>query len=126
MPSPEFVNKIQEALAPNERYQDFAQLFDMLVSLRRPLHQNQEENETVVGWLECLFTPDKPANYVQAMQQFRVRYAGVANDPALQAEFANCINPAAIYVSRPQDLVWQPSLYFSLSNRLHGNLEGWF
>jgi hypothetical protein len=113
-------------LAENERYEDFAYLFDTLVWLRRPYHEDLERNETVVGWIWCLFAPQKPDHYVRAMQQFRVRFGGVNTDAELQAEFSNCVRNAAITVRRPEDLVWRPSLYYILPKRLHEDLDSWF
>src|SRR3712207_8336407 len=38
----------------------------------------------------------KPRNYVDAMQQFRLLFQGVAESPLLQATFANSVLPAAL------------------------------
>jgi hypothetical protein len=126
MPSERSANKMHASLAENEDYVDFAYLFDVLVWLRRPYHEGLEASEDVVGRLLCLLAPKKPANYVSAMQRFRVRFGGVSTSAELQAEFANCVRNAAIIVPRPEDVVWRPSLYFSPSDRLHEGLEGWY
>lgn len=71
--------------------------------------------EAVIGGLECVFNPDKPKKYVLAMQHFRLRFAGVFQKLDLRAEFLNSVKNAAIMVRRREDLVFCPSLYFSLS-----------
>jgi len=126
MPAPHIASQIRESLADGERFDDFAYLFDTLMLFRRPYHENQKISENVGGRLLCLFVPDKPTNYVKAMQEFRLRLGGVSTKSDLQAEFANCVRHAALIVSRPEDVVWQPSVYFFLSRRLHEGLGNWF
>lgn len=125
MPSEHFANRIRESLALGELYEDFAYLFDELVSIRRPYHENAEASKDMVGWLTCLFAPYKPAPYLAAMQRFRMGFQGVSTSHERQAEFSNCVRNAAIMVRQPDDIVWRPSLYFSLPERLTG-LEEWF
>lgn len=141
MPSELSASRIRDFLAEGENYDDFAFLFDALLKmrrpyderlnaprmwLRRPYYVNLEMSESIVGWLLCLFVPDKPANYLKAMQQFRIRFKGVSSNAELQAEFYNCVRNAALVVRRKEDVVWRPSLYFSLSMNVHEGLEGWF
>jgi hypothetical protein len=126
MPSQLFASKITDSLAEGENYDDFAHLFDALLLLRRPHQDSLGASETIVGWLLCLFVPDKPPEYVRAMHQFRMRFRGVSTNAELQAEFYNCVRNAAIVVRRPEDVVWRPSLYFSLARKLHEGLKDWF
>jgi len=60
MPSQLFASKITDSLAEGENYDDFAHLFDALLLLRRPHQESLGASETIVGWLLCLFVPDKP------------------------------------------------------------------
>jgi hypothetical protein len=64
MPSNRFVSEIERSLAPRERFADFAYLFDALMSLRRPYHQDTPQSETITGKLLCVIFPDKPAKYI--------------------------------------------------------------
>jgi hypothetical protein len=126
MLSATIANNIVASLAENERYEDFAYLFEALLWLRRPFHENLELSEAVVGRIVCLLAPDKPRNYVRAMQQFRVQFRGVSTDAELQGEFSNCTRNAAIIVRQPKEVVFRPSLYFSPSERLLKSVESWF
>jgi hypothetical protein len=127
MPSERFASRISDSLAQGEDFADFAYLFDALLRLRRPYHEKLEASEGIVGWLLCLFVPDKPPQYVRAMQQFRLRFHGVSTNAELQAEFYNCVRNAAVMLNRQEEVVWRPSLYFSLSRKLHEGLkEEWY
>jgi hypothetical protein len=112
MPSERFAGRIRESLAGGERFDDFAYMFDTLVALRRPFHDDLTVSEEVVGRILCVFVPDKPARYLRAMQEFRLRFAGVSSDPQLGANFSNCIRPAALAVRSANEIVWTPSVYF--------------
>ena len=115
MPSERFAGRIEKSLAEGERFDDFAYMFDTLVLLRRPYHENLELSEEVVGWILCLILPDpaaKPAKYIRAMQEFRLHFAHVATEPQLRAEFSNCIKNAALTARDPKEIVWTPWLYF--------------
>jgi hypothetical protein len=125
MPSNRIAGEIERSLAPGENFADFAYLFDTLMLLRQPYHQDLNLSEKVAGRLLCVLFPDKPAKYVGAMREFRLRFADVSNNRELQAEFPNRVRPAAILISRPEDMVWRPSLYFSRSLRFR-NLREWF
>ena len=122
MPSREYVRKISESLARGERLDDFVCLFDLLVLLRRPYHQDSRLSEEVVAWLLCVFVPDKPQNYVDAMQSFRLRFMHVSTEPQLQAEFSSCVRNAALTVRNPREIVWTPSVYF----RAQPDQNKWF
>ena len=127
MPSNRFVSEIERSLAPRERFADFAYLFDALLSLRRPYHQDTPQSETITGKLLCVIFPDKPAKYIATMREFRLRFTDVATDPELQAEFSNCVKHAAIILSRPEAMVWLPHLYFSINSpRLRDLRDLWF
>jgi hypothetical protein len=126
MPSNRFASEIERSLAPNERYADFAYLFDALLMLRRPYQQNTPQSETITGKLLCVVFPDKPEKYIAAMRQFRLRFMGVASDPELQAEFSNSVKHAALTVSRPEAIVWRPDLYFSIRLQRLRDLTEWF
>ena len=125
MPSEKFAGRIKESLAPGERYEDFAHMFDTLVQLRRPFHEDPERSEEVVGGMLCIVTPDKPKGYLRAMQEFRLRYAQVSSDPHLQASFSNGIRQAALTVGDRRQIVWTPSAYFVNPWRDEMR-EGWF
>jgi len=125
MPSNRIAGEIERSLAPGERFSDFAYLFDTLMVLRQPYHQDLTLSEKVAGRLLCVLFPDKPAKYVGAMREFRLRFADVSNNPELQAEFPNRVRPAAVLISKPEDIVWRPSLYFSRSLRFR-NLREWY
>jgi hypothetical protein len=112
MPSDSFAARIQQSLAPGEQYADFAYLFDTLTQLRRPFQREQNFSEEVTGWLLCVFVPAKPEKYRRAMQEFRLRFYKVANEPLLQADFSNRVRNAALTVSNPTSVVWTPSVYF--------------
>jgi hypothetical protein len=45
MPSERIANDIQRSLAEGERFADFAYLFDALILLRRPFHQDLTVSE---------------------------------------------------------------------------------
>jgi hypothetical protein len=129
VPSERTAAQIRDSLAPGERFSDFAYLFDALLFLRAPYNQDLSLSERIVGRVLCLIFPDKPGKYIKAMQQFRLGFAGVATDPELQAEFSNSIRRAAITLTDPQDVVWRPSVYFGLSQRLRDSkdlLQWWF
>jgi hypothetical protein len=129
VPSERTAAQIRDSLAPGERFSDFAYLFDALLFLRAPYNQDLSLSERIVGRVLCLIFPDKPRKYIKAMQQFRLGFAGVATDPELQAEFSNSIRRAAITLTDPQDVVWRPSVYFGLSQRLRDSkdlLQWWF
>ncbi|HXG24370.1 MAG TPA: hypothetical protein VNJ09_07445, partial [Chthonomonadales bacterium] len=106
MPSERIAEQLRGSLAEGENYEDFAYLFDALMLLRRPYHQDSETSENVAGKILCILFPDKPARYVTVIQQFRLGFAGVPNNARLQAEFWNCVRNAAIAVGRPEDIVW--------------------
>jgi len=126
MPSDRIAGQIKESLASGEKFDDFAYLFDTLMLLRRPYQQDEKTSETVGGRILCLFVPDKPKKYVNAMQEFRLRFAGVSTNSELQAEFANSVRHAALIVGRPDDVVFRPSAYFFLPRRLYESLGNWF
>lgn len=126
MPSRRFASSIRESLARGENYDDFAYLLDTVIRLRKPYHEDVDASEDIVGWLVCLFVADKPERYVRAMQQFRIRFMGVSTNAELQSEFYDCVRNAAIFVRRKEDVVWRPSLYFTLSRTVHEGLEGWY
>ncbi len=111
MPSERFAGRIRESLAGGERFNDFAYMFDTLVALR-PFHDDLRLFEEVVGRILCVFVPDKPARYLRAMQEFRLRFGEVSNEPRLQAKFSNCVRHAALAVRTPNEIVWTPSVYF--------------
>jgi hypothetical protein len=125
MPSHRIAGEIERSLAQGESFADFAYLFDMLMFLRQPYHQDLSLSEKVAGRLLCVLFPDKPARYVGVMREFRLRFANVSNDHELQSEFPNRVKPAAILLARPEDIVWRPSLYFSRSLRFR-NLSDWY
>jgi len=125
MPSNRIAGDIERSLTPGESYADFAYLFDTLMSLRLPYHQDLNVSEKVAGRLLCVLFPDKPAKYVAVMRGFRLLFANVSNDPELQSEFPNRIKPAAILLARPEDIIWRPSLYFSRSLKFR-NVPGWY
>ena len=126
MPSERIASQIKEYFAFGEKFEDFAYLFDTLMLLRRPYQEDQKTSETVGGRILCLFVPDKPQNYVKAMQEFRLRFAGVSTNSESQAEFANSVRHAALIVGRPEDVVFRPSAYFFLPRRLYESLGNWF
>lgn len=125
MPSKHIANDIQRSLAEGERFADFAYLFDALMLLRGPYNQDNTLSEKVTAKLLCVIWPGKPQRYIRAMQAFRLRFADVSEDPELQAAFSNCVRHAAITLSRPENVVWRPNLYFSRTPRL-GHLQGWY
>lgn len=112
MPSERIAIEIRRSLAAGERFEDFAFMFDALLRLRAPYHQDLRQSEGIVELIVCVLLPAKTQNYIQAMQAFRLAFAGVAARPELQAEFSNSVRLAAITVSRPQDVFLRPSLYF--------------
>ena len=129
MPSENSAARISESLARGERFEDFAYLFDTLVRLRRPYNDDLKLSEEVSGWIMCFLLPDpagKPLRYVQAMQEFRLRFAHISTDPRLRAEFSNCVRNAALTLREPEDIIWTPSLYFSNPWRVSGDLQDWF
>jgi len=126
MPSQEFVGRIRESLADNERFEDFAYMFDALVDLRRPFTPNQRVSEEIVARILCVFLPDKPEKYMRAMRQFRLRFQGVSRAPDLQALFVNCVKNAAMIVRDLNDVVWTPSLYFRIPPGPGRPLPDWF
>jgi hypothetical protein len=91
--------------------------------MRAPYNQDLTLSERIVGRLLCVLFPDKPERYVRAMQQFRLGFAGVATYPELQAEFSNSVRRAAVTLSRTEQIVWRPSLYFVLPPRLRDSKE---
>jgi hypothetical protein len=122
MPSEMFADRIKESLAGGERFEDFAYLFDTLVLLRRPYHQDLKLSEEVAGRILCVIVPDKPPKYIDAMQEFRLCFIHVSTEPRLQAEFSNCVRSAALKVRNPKEIVWTPSVYF----RTERHLKKWF
>lgn len=118
MPSERIASEIRGSLAEGERFDDFAYMFDALMFLRRPYSQDLSLSEKIVARLECIIFPDKPANYIRAMRQFRLGFADVSSNPERQAEFSNSVRHAAITLRRVEDIVWRPSLYFALPPRL--------
>jgi len=126
MPSDRIASQIKDYLAFGEKFEDFAYLFDTLMLLRRPYQEDQRTSEIVGGRILCLFVPDKPKEYVNAMQEFRLRFPGVSANSELQAEFANSIRHAALIVGRPEDVIFRPSVYFFLPRRLYESLGNWF
>ena len=117
MPSERSANEIRRSLAEGERFEDFAWLYDALVFLRSPYHPDRASSESVVGRILCVLFPDKPDQYKKAMQAFRLGFAGVAENPELQAEFQDIVRRTAITVDRIP-IVYRPSLYFYLPLRL--------
>lgn len=103
---------------PGEKFENFAYMFDVLLLLRVPYSQDLSLSERIVSRIECIIYPDKPANYIQAMQQFRLGFAGVSLDRERQVDFSNSVRHAAITVRRVEDIVFRPSLYFTLPPRL--------
>ncbi len=97
--------------------------FDTLIRLRQPYQSSLKESEEVTARLLCVFVPDKPKEYRRAMQQFRLHFAKISLDPTVQAEFANSVRQAALVVTRPEDIVWRPSLYFQYIGR---DREEWY
>lgn len=129
MPSQNTANDIRRSLAPGEHYADFAYMFDAITFLRRPYERNPGISESIVGRILCVLVPDKPEEYVDAMQRFRLGFAGLADSSELQAEFSNSVTTAAMTVGRVEEIFWRPSLYFSLPRRLFESkrlLEKWF
>lgn len=128
MPSDRIVNDIRRSLVDRERFGDFAYLFDALIFLRAPYTPELSLSERIVSRLLCVIFPDKPPNYIRAMQQFRLSFAGVATDSELQGEFSNSVRRAAITLARPQQIIWRPSLYFALPPRFRDwpNLREWW
>jgi hypothetical protein len=124
MPSEPIASNIRASLAPGERYVDFAYMFDALMLLRRPYHENLRSSERVGERLICVIFPDKPQNYISAMQQFRLGFAGIGANEQLQAEFSNSVRQAAIVQTEPIK-IWTPSLYFSPPPRLT-DLSLWY
>jgi hypothetical protein len=114
MPSERIASDIRGSLAAGEKFEDFAYMFDALMFLRRPYNRDLSVSERITARIECIIFPDKPAKYVKAMQQFRLGFAGVSFNPERQADFSNSVRRAAITVSRLEDIVWRPSLYFAL------------
>jgi hypothetical protein len=128
MPSADYAINIRNSLVEGESYEDFAYLFDALMSLRGPFNHDLSLSERVVGRLVCVLFPAKPPQYVRAMQRFRLGFAGVSTNPEFQAEFSNSVRHAAITLNQPEGIIWRPSLYFALPPRLR-ELEligGWF
>ena len=113
MPSENIVLQIEEALAPNEQREDFAFMIDTLTWLRSPYHDDDERSERVTAILLCVFFPDKPAQYIDRVREFRLSFKGVFASPELQAHYANSVRPAALLVPTPDAIVWNPSLYFN-------------
>ena len=129
MPSERIANDIRRSLVEGERFDDFAYLFDALLFLRAPYNQELSLSERIAGRLVCVIFPDKPAQYVRAMQRFRLGFAGVSTDPELQGEFSNSVRHAAITLNRLEGIVWRPSLYFALQPRFRESKqlrESWF
>jgi hypothetical protein len=128
MPSVNYAISIRNSLAEGESYEDFAYLFDALISLRVPFNQDLSLSERVVGRLVCVLFPAKPQQYVRAMQGFRLGFAGVSTNPELKAEFSNSVRHAAITLNQPEGIVWRPSLYFALPLRLRNllRIRQWF
>jgi len=124
MPSERFAERIRESLAGGERFDDFSYMFDTLVALRRPFHDELGLSEEVVGRILCVVVPDKPAKYLRAMRGFRLHFAGVSNNSELGANFSNCVRPAALAVRSENEIVWTPSVYFF--NPWMRESEEWF
>ncbi len=122
MPSERFAGRIEQSLVKGERFEDFVYLFDALVLLRRPYHQDLKLSEEVVARILCVLVPDKPPKYIRAMQEFRLRFTHVSTEPQLQAEFSNSVRNAALTVRNPREIVWTPSVYF----RAERDLNEWF
>ncbi|MEO1034619.1 MAG: hypothetical protein AAFX44_03550 [Pseudomonadota bacterium] len=112
MPSPDIVPQIEQALADGERYLDFAAMVDTLAALRSPYHQDYTLSERVGAVLLCVLWPDKPDEYTDAIRRFRMAFDGIADNTLIAARFANTIRPAAVLVPRPEDIFWDPTLYF--------------
>jgi hypothetical protein len=117
MPSERSANEIRRSLVEGERFEDFAWLYDALVFLRRPYQPDPASSENVVGRIICVLFPDKPDQYKKAMQAFRLGFAGVEENPELQAEFQDVVRRNAMTIDRTP-IVYRPSLYFYLSPRL--------
>jgi len=126
MPTNHTAGLIETSLAEGEILSDFVYLFDALMFLRRPYHEDIVRSEGVVRKIMCVITPDKPPKYTRAMREYRLGFAGVSTDPGLQAEFVNCVRHAALSLSDPEFVVWRPSLYFFRSRTLHLDLQEWF
>jgi len=122
MPSEPFAVRIRQSLATNERFDDFAYLFDTLVLLRRPYHENWERSEEIAANLLCVFVPDKPQKYMRAMQEFRLSFRDVSDEPQLQGQFSNSVRNAALTIVSPRQIVWIPSIYFQTER----DLRYWF
>jgi hypothetical protein len=118
MPSERIASDIKGSLTPGEKFEDFAYMFDALMLLRAPYNQDLSLSERIVSRIECIIFPDKPPKYIRALRQFRLSFVGVAFNPERQAEFSNSVRHAAIMVSRVEDIVFRPSLYFTLPPRL--------
>jgi hypothetical protein len=120
MPSARIANDIRRSLAPGETYEDFAYMFDTLLAMRTPSHTDYLLNEQITARLLCVVFPDKPAHYVSSMQQFRMTFAGIANDPDLQMQFSSRVMPAALTVQSLEEITWQAHQYFLQTEEAQG------
>lgn len=116
MPSESIANEIKDNLALYEAPEDAEYLFDALLGLRADLDISTRDNSEIVRRLLCFLTPWKPASYIEAMQNFRVSFAGVATSIEVQQKFRASVLPAArtLIETDPKKIPWNMDLYFSL------------
>jgi hypothetical protein len=60
------------------------------------------------------------------MRRFRMLFRGVSIDAELHAEFDSSVKRAAITVRSRENIIWRPSLYFSLPPSVHERPAAWF
>jgi hypothetical protein len=115
MPTSEIAEYIPRSLAEGENRDDFDYMFDTLVQMRRAYRHDAEETQIarVAAKLICVLVIAKPPRYIEAMQQYRLIFRGVSENPRLKAEFSNSILPAALVAGSEEDIEFMPSLYFS-------------
>jgi hypothetical protein len=116
MPSENIANEIKANLALYEAPEDAEYLFDALLGLRADLDISTKDNSEIVRRLLCFLTPWKPSSYIEAMQNFRTSFAGVATGAELQQKFRASVLQAALTLTEtdPRKIPWNMDLYFSL------------
>lgn len=125
MDKQELADLIRESVAEGEDPLDFQAMVQTLVGApakpllirtrtQRVLSSVDLSYEAALGraWYLCLFVKPKPPEYVSAMHDFRLRFAGIASSPDLRRVFRSALRPTLLRVNQLDPATLKPSIYF--------------
>jgi hypothetical protein len=122
---------VRESTAPGESQKDFSRMVNTLVAMQhRPTFVRGPTGRLVTpnipraayainrAWFLCLFLKPKPPEYIEAMHQFRMAFAGIAEDHRLEGIFKASIRPRLLMVTKLDAQLLRPSNFFDLNRAI--------